>query len=316
MRRRPPLVAALLLVAAPLSAQTVPVRLTGPAAGETFEELVYLADLEGRMCGALGTAAIRSRWKVESTLSIVKRRYIGHYQLELTALWGGAPGSRRIAVSNGACPAGAIDVEITAPPPPDPDLTAAFTFSPAEPIPGQEVVFDATDSEGAPDAYVWDFGDGTAALGATVTKAYPEGGIFHVHLRTVKGESVADTADQVDVGYCRNGEHELCLQEQRFAVSMSWRANGTQGYGIPVRLTSDSAYFWFFDGANVEVLVKVLDACTPPFEHFWVFLAGLTDVAVEVLVVDRKTGLEQRYANPGGTLFAPKADTGFFETCP
>ena len=31
--------------------------------------------------------------------------------------------------------------------------------------------------------------------------------------------------------------------------------------GVP--LTSDSGYFWFFDADNIELVVKVLDACTP-----------------------------------------------------
>ncbi len=37
---------------------------------------------------------------------------------------------------------------------------------------------------------------------------------------------------------------------------------------------------WFFSLNDVELAVKVLDACETPFESFWGFAAGLTDVGV------------------------------------
>ena len=37
--------------------------------------------------------------------------------------------------------------------------------------------------------------------------------------------------------------------------------NGDSGPGMGVALTGDSGYFWFFNAANIELVVKVLDAC-------------------------------------------------------
>ena len=44
-----------------------------------------------------------------------------------------------------------------------------------------------------------------------------------------------------------------------------------QGQAVP--LTPDSGYFWFFNAANIEAVVKVLNACSVN-DHHWVFAAG------------------------------------------
>ncbi len=79
-------------------------------------------------------------------------------------------------------------------------------------------------------------------------------------------------------------------------------------------LTSDSGYFWFFNSANIELVVKVLDACTVN-DHYWVFAGGLTNVEVVLTVTDTNTGAQQVYTNPLGTAYVPLQDTGAFE-CP
>lgn len=56
----------------------------------------------------------------------------------------------------------------------------------------------------------------------------------------------------------------------------------------PVQLTGDTGYFWFFNASNVELVVKVLDACH--FGRFWVFAGGLTNVDVDLTVTDTATG--------------------------
>ncbi len=48
---------------------------------------------------------------------------------------------------------------------------------------------------------------------------------------------------------------------------------------------------------NVEVVVKVLNGCSPPFNHYWVFASGLTNVAVELTVTDTQTGEVVTYLN-------------------
>jgi hypothetical protein len=108
----------------------------------------------------------------------------------------------------------------------------------------------------------------------------------------------------------------LCLNGGRFRVATNYlTAAGQSGAGMAVSLTSDSGYFWFFNSANIELVVKVLDACglNPP--HFWVFAGGLTNIQVTLDVLDMQTGAEKTYVNPLGTAFAPIQDTSAF-SCP
>ena len=79
-------------------------------------------------------------------------------------------------------------------------------------------------------------------------------------------------------------------------------------------LTDDSGYFWFFAASNIELVVKVLDACSG-FQHFWVFGGGLTDVQVRLTVEDTASGAVRIYDNAQGTAFPPLQDTQAF-SCP
>jgi len=81
-----------------------------------------------------------------------------------------------------------------------------------------------------------------------------------------------------------------------------------------VPLTGDTGYFWFFDSANIELVVKVLDGC-PVNEHHWVFAGGLTNVEVELRVTDTLTGDVQDYTNAAGSPFQPIQDSSAF-FCP
>lgn len=83
----------------------------------------------------------------------------------------------------------------------------------------------------------------------------------------------------------------------------------------PGQLGNDSGYFWFFNPDNSELFVKVKDACVDPFHRFWFFAAGLTNVAVEITVVDTALGHVRRYTNPLATPFAPIQDVAAFDTC-
>lgn len=115
---------------------------------------------------------------------------------------------------------------------------------------------------------------------------------------------------------CAAGPTILCLGDGRFRVEAAWRTGaGASGDGRAAPLSADSGTFWFFDAANVEVLVKVLDGCEVNGRQ-WVFAAGLTDVRVELRVTDTATGEERRYVNPQGRAFRPIQDTGAFAACP
>jgi len=76
-------------------------------------------------------------------------------------------------------------------------------------------------------------------------------------------------------------------------------------------LTTDTAYLWFFDPNNVEVVLKVIDGCAVNGQT-WVFAGGLTNVEVSLTVTDSLTGGQKTYRNPLNTAFAPIQDTNAF----
>jgi photosystem II stability/assembly factor-like uncharacterized protein len=108
----------------------------------------------------------------------------------------------------------------------------------------------------------------------------------------------------------------LFLSNERFKVDVTWHtADGKSGSGMPVALTNDTGYFWFFAGSNVEMVVKVLRGCDLN-SNYWVFAGGLTDVETVVTVTDTLTGKIKTYTNPQKTPFQPVQDTSAFATCP
>ncbi len=119
-------------------------------------------------------------------------------------------------------------------------------------------------------------------------------------------------------GSCVANATTLCLNNDRFQVTARYEtAGGLSGDAKVVELTPDTGYLWFFAATNVELVVKVLDACGfPTAPRFWVFAGGLTDVQVDLTVVDSHLGVTRTYRNPLGTPFAPIQDTNAFSTCP
>jgi hypothetical protein len=102
------------------------------------------------------------------------------------------------------------------------------------------------------------------------------------------------------------------LNGGRFRVQASWRtAAGQSGTGQVVPLTADTGYLYFFTAANVEAVIKVLNACSVN-QRFWVFAGGLTDVQTVITVTDSVTGAVKSYTNPQGTPFQPIQDTNAF----
>ncbi len=114
---------------------------------------------------------------------------------------------------------------------------------------------------------------------------------------------------------CVGTETVACLNKDRFRLSATWeKRDGTRGWARVVELTDDSAYLWFFQPTNIEMVAKVLDACSFS-PNFWVFAAGLTNVKTDVVIFDTLTGESWTHNNPQGEAFAPVQDTGAFATC-
>jgi hypothetical protein len=100
---------------------------------------------------------------------------------------------------------------------------------------------------------------------------------------------------------CTPGPQTLCLLASRFQVTSHWRLPSGGGLGTVVSEGDQTGAFWFFDPANLELLVKVIDgrALTG---HFWFFYGALSNVEYWVRVTDTATGASKRYHNPPGDI--------------
>ena len=74
--------------------------------------------------------------------------------------------------------------------------------------------------------------------------------------------------------------------------------------------TDDSGFFWFFDPAVVELVVKVVNGHGINGKY-WVFFGSLSDVEYTVTVTDTVTGQTKRYHNPLH-VFASTGDINAF----
>jgi hypothetical protein len=107
----------------------------------------------------------------------------------------------------------------------------------------------------------------------------------------------------------------LFLSGERYRVDVAFETpDGAQSVGDPDRLTPDSGTFSFFDPNNLEIVAKVLDACAVN-GRTWVFLAGLTDLAVTITVTDTQSGSVRTYQNPPGMVFRSVLDIDAFPAC-
>lgn len=117
---------------------------------------------------------------------------------------------------------------------------------------------------------------------------------------------------------CAPDAETLCLNDKRFRVEVDWvQQNGAEGRGqaVPLEDREDSGLFWFFDPANIELLIKVLDKCDSAFRSFWVFFAATTNVGFTVTVTDTLTEEVRVYTNGVGMAAVPVQDTAAFGTC-
>ncbi len=106
---------------------------------------------------------------------------------------------------------------------------------------------------------------------------------------------------------CQASATTLCLASDRIRVTMQWTDFAAQqGAGQAVSLGDETGAFWFFNDANLEAMVKVIDG-RDANGHFWVFYGALSNVAFDLTVDDMVTGESVTYTNPLGT-FASAGD--------
>ncbi len=134
----------------------------------------------------------------------------------------------------------------------------------------------------------------------------------------VRGESTLTLLDDdgSTLGCVPDGG-TLCLSGGRFQVQVGFHTpQGDAGDGRVVPLDGGrSGLVWFFNPGNVEMLIKVIDACQN-FGAHWVFFSATTNVDYTVTVTDTQTGVVKQYANPLGQAAEPVQDTFTFESCP
>jgi len=131
--------------------------------------------------------------------------------------------------------------------------------------------------------------------------------------------NVAGAATDAVPAPCVAGPNTLCLGDGgRFKVEVAWATATTSGMGNAVTVPSapDSGLFYFFNPGNIEMLVKVLNACSPPFNRYWVFFAATTNVRFTLTVTDTQKNKVKVYFNPLNQAAAPLEDTDAFATCP
>ena len=109
---------------------------------------------------------------------------------------------------------------------------------------------------------------------------------------------------------CIQDADTLCLAN-RFEVEIAWQTATHQGPGQATRLTPDTGTFSFLDPNNLELFVKVLDACGIN-GHYWVFASGLTNVRIDLRVRDTVTDQERTYVNPLNRPYPPLQQTTDF----
>ncbi len=122
------------------------------------------------------------------------------------------------------------------------------------------------------------------------------------------------TSQVVNPG-CQDNGTALCLNDNRFRVSVNWKEGQSSNPATPDRNDADSGYFWFQVPGDFDVMAQVLDSCSVN-DHYWVFAGSTTNVEYTLEVTDTETGQSREYTHPAGSAATPIFDTEAFATCP
>ena len=131
---------------------------------------------------------------------------------------------------------------------------------------------------------------------------------------------LAPTAENATTA-CVADADTACHLGGRFQVEVDWTTVSDSGaaqvmsFGGQRASSDQSSFWWFFDPANFEMGVKMVDACVPPFNAYWVFVSGLTNQGFDVTISDTAGTAVRHYINPLGsypqTIGATGTSDGF-----
>jgi len=115
---------------------------------------------------------------------------------------------------------------------------------------------------------------------------------------------------------CEPGPTAHCLHGGRYRVTLDWSTpdGGGGAARVSAAHTSEAGLFFFFAPENLEVLVKVLDGCDVNGHH-WVAAASATDMGLDLVVRDLRSGAERRYVKAAGEPDAFTDSSAFREAC-
>jgi hypothetical protein len=113
---------------------------------------------------------------------------------------------------------------------------------------------------------------------------------------------------------CTPSSTKVCLNNDRFSVSVAYKAGSQSGTATAIEYTPDSALFWFFGASNIEMILKTIDGCGLN-SRFWVFAAATTDVEYTITVTDTQKGTTKSYFHAQGSPAPAITDTDAF-ACP
>ena len=183
----------------------------------------------------------------------------------------------------------------------------SFTASPASVTAGSSSVLSWTTSN-ATSASI-DHGIGGVGTNSSTTVAPSASTTYTI----TAGNSSTQVTRAVTLTVSNNpctATNTICLSNNRFATKITWRTTDgkTSGDGIPIKYTTDSGLFWFFGSDNIEVLLKILNACTLN-NRYWIFSAATTDVEYTITVTDTLTGKVKTYFHKGGSPAPAITDT-------
>ena len=196
-----------------------------------------------------------------------------------------------------------------------------FDFQGAPVTKGSTVAFSQTSL--GPAGYTLSYDVGTGALNTTHgtgTCAATETADFTAPLSTDRRDTVGLTITSAPSTACVASATNLCISDEagdnRFQVVASYSTSqdgGLSGNATGVQLAdlgvTEGGLFWFFEAANPEMLIKVINACDLN-GYYWVFYSAGTNVGFTVTVTDTVSGNVKTYKNPDLTAAAPIQDTG------